>query len=65
MFRTQMENLRLAAERIEDGKARGGIGGLMRRASGMAGAGFAFARMYFQRPKSHALPASIRLQPAW
>jgi len=64
-FRRQMEKLRLAAERIEDGKARGGVGGLIARASGMAGAGLAFARMYLQRPKPNALPRSIRLQPAW
>ena len=64
-FRRQMEKLRLAAERIEEGKARGGIGGMIARASGMAGAGLAFARMYLQLPKSNALPRSIRLQPAW
>jgi hypothetical protein len=64
-FRRQMEKLRLAAERIEEGKARGGVGGLIARASGMAGAGLAFARMYLQKPKSNALPGSIRLQPAW
>jgi magnesium-protoporphyrin IX monomethyl ester (oxidative) cyclase len=64
-FRRQMEKLRLAAVRIEDGKAKGGIGGMIARASGMAGAGLAFARMYLQRPKSNALPRSIRLQPAW
>jgi magnesium-protoporphyrin IX monomethyl ester (oxidative) cyclase len=64
-FRRQMEKLRLAAERIEEGKARGGIGGMISRVSGMAGAGFAFARMYLQRPKSNPLPHSIRLQPAW
>jgi magnesium-protoporphyrin IX monomethyl ester (oxidative) cyclase len=64
-FRRQMEKLRLAAGRIEAGKEAGGIGGLLQRASGMAGAGLAFARMYLQRPKSNALPQSIRLQPAW
>lgn len=64
-FRRQMEKLRLAAERIEEGKTRGGIGGMLQRASGMAGAGLAFARMYLQRPKPNALPHSIRLQPAW
>jgi magnesium-protoporphyrin IX monomethyl ester (oxidative) cyclase len=64
-FRRQMEKLRLAAERIEEGKARGGIGGLLSRASGTLGAGLAFARMYLQRPKPNALPRSIRLQPAW
>ncbi|WP_017664736.1 magnesium-protoporphyrin IX monomethyl ester (oxidative) cyclase [Porphyrobacter sp. AAP82] len=64
-FRRQMEKLRLAAERIEDGKAKGGIGGMLARASGMAGAGLAFARMYLMSPKPNALPRSIRLQPAW
>jgi magnesium-protoporphyrin IX monomethyl ester (oxidative) cyclase len=64
-FRRQMEKLRLAAERIEEGKARGGIGGMITRVSGMAGAGLAFARMYVQRPKSNPLPHAIRLQPAW
>lgn len=64
-FRRQMEKLRLAAARIEDGKAKGGIGGMIARASGMAGAGLAFARMYLQRPKPNTLPRSIRLQPAW
>lgn len=64
-FRRQMEKLRIAAERIEAGKERGGITGMMQRVSGMAGAGFAFAHMYVQRPHSNALPRSIRLQPAW
>jgi magnesium-protoporphyrin IX monomethyl ester (oxidative) cyclase len=64
-FRRQMEALRLAALRIEAGKERGGIVGLAQRASGMAGVGLAFARMYLQRPRPNALPRSIRLQPAW
>lgn len=64
-FRRQMEKLRLAAARVEDGKARGGIGGWLTRVSGIAGAGLAFARMYCQRPKSNVLPQTIRLQPAW
>ncbi|MEO1649116.1 MAG: magnesium-protoporphyrin IX monomethyl ester (oxidative) cyclase [Pseudomonadota bacterium] len=64
-FRQQMENLRLAANRIDDGKAEGGLGGLAKRVSGMAGAGWAFARMYFHRTKPNTLPATIRLQPTW
>ena len=64
-FRRQMEALRLAALRIEAGKERGGLIGLAQRASGMAGAGLAFARMYLQRPRPNTLPRSIRLQPAW
>ncbi|MEL6486105.1 MAG: magnesium-protoporphyrin IX monomethyl ester (oxidative) cyclase [Pseudomonadota bacterium] len=64
-FRRRMEVLRLAAGRIEDGKAQGGLGGLLKQASGMAGAGWAFARMYFHRTKPNTLPATIRLQPTW
>ena len=64
-FRCRMEALRLAACRIEDGKEQGGIGGLAKRLSGVAGAGWAFARMYFHRTKPNALPQSVRLQPAW
>ncbi len=64
-FRRQMERLRLAAARIEEGKEQGGLGGLVKRVTGAAGAGLAFARMYLQRPKSNALPSAIRLQPAW
>ena len=64
-FRKRMEDLRLAAGRIEDGKAQGGLGGLIKRAGGMAGAGWAFARMYFHKPKPNTLPATIRLQPTW
>lgn len=64
-FRRQMENLRLAALRIEDGKKAGGVGGFFKRASGMAGAGYAFVRLYLHRTKTNELPATIRLQPAW
>jgi magnesium-protoporphyrin IX monomethyl ester (oxidative) cyclase len=64
-FRRQMEKLRLAAARIEDGKARGGLVGLAKRISGTLGAGLAFARMYLHRTRRNTLPATIRLQPAW
>ncbi|MEL6237948.1 MAG: magnesium-protoporphyrin IX monomethyl ester (oxidative) cyclase [Pseudomonadota bacterium] len=64
-FRYRMEKLRLAAKRIEDGKEQGGLGGLAKRAGGMIGAGWAFARMYFHRTKQNTLPATIRLQPTW
>ncbi|MCU0948999.1 MAG: magnesium-protoporphyrin IX monomethyl ester (oxidative) cyclase [Porphyrobacter sp.] len=64
-FRKQMENMRLASLRIEEGKRAGGVGGLIKRLSGMAGAGLAFARLYFHRTHSNELPATIRMQPAW
>lgn len=64
-FRQKMEALRKAADRIEEGRAQGGIGGFFKRVTGTAGAGFNFARMYFHRTKPNILPQSIRLQPAW
>ena len=64
-FRRAMEDLRLASVSIEDAKGRGGLSGALGRAGGLARAGFAFARMYFMKPKANALPATIRLQPAW
>ena len=64
-FRRKMDALLVASRKIEAGKRRGGIGGALQRVSGMAGAGFAFARMYFHRARSHELPQNVRLQPAW
>lgn len=64
-FRARMEDLRRAADTIAAGKAQGGIGGMAKRIGGIAGAGLAFARMYFHRAERNALPATSRLQPAW
>ena len=64
-FRAKMESLRKAVARIDEGKAQGGFGGAIKRAGGMLGAGLNFARLYVHRAKPNALPASIRLQPAW
>jgi magnesium-protoporphyrin IX monomethyl ester (oxidative) cyclase len=64
-FRKAMEQLRLAAVGIEDAKARGGVSGALGRASNIAKAGLCFARMYFMKPRTNELPATIRLQPAW
>jgi len=64
-FRRKMEALLQAANKIEDGKERGGIVGGLMRLSGMAGAGWNFARMYIHRAKPNAVPETVRLQPAW
>ena len=64
-FRRSMDDLLVASRRVDAGKARGGIAGAWMRVTGMAGAAFSFARMYFHRTRSNELPATIRLQPAW
>ncbi len=64
-FRRAMEDLRLASVAIENAKALGGVSGTLGRVGNIAKAGLAFARMYFMKPKANALPASIRMQPAW
>jgi magnesium-protoporphyrin IX monomethyl ester (oxidative) cyclase len=64
-FRAAMEDLRIAADAIAEAKARGGIGGALARVRHMAGAGLAFARMYFMKPRVNELPATTRLAPAW
>lgn len=64
-FRAKMEDLLLATRRIEAGKARGGIRGALQRAQGAAGVGLAFVRLYLHRARRNALPATVRLQPAW
>ena len=64
-FRRLMETMLAASRRIEAGKAAGGIKGLWQRASGFAGAGYAFARAYCLPARKNVLPACVRLQPAW
>jgi magnesium-protoporphyrin IX monomethyl ester (oxidative) cyclase len=64
-FRAKMDALLRGARAIEAGKARGGIGGALQRAKGMATVGLSFARMYLHPTRSNELPATIRLQPAW
>lgn len=64
-FRRALEHLRLASVGIENAKAKGGVIGALERAKHMAKAGFTFARLFVLKPRTNALPATIRLQPAW
>ena len=65
-FRARMERVagRRPAYRGRQGAGRPHRRAL-KRAGGMAGAGLAFASLYFQPTKPNALPETIRLQPAW
>jgi magnesium-protoporphyrin IX monomethyl ester (oxidative) cyclase len=64
-FRAGMDRLFRLSERMEAAKARGGIVGRLQQA-GLAVAGAAtFARLYLLPVKRHALPAQVRVAPAW
>jgi magnesium-protoporphyrin IX monomethyl ester (oxidative) cyclase len=64
-FRAGLERLRAIAEAAARARARGGLAGLARRA-GLALAGAAtFARLYLLPAKPNALPAQMRVAPAW
>ncbi|GLR47746.1 magnesium-protoporphyrin IX monomethyl ester (oxidative) cyclase [Sphingomonas astaxanthinifaciens] len=57
-FRAAMEQLRRANEGLS--RRRG-----LARLPHLASAALAFARMYFMRPEKVALPATVRVAPAW
>ncbi len=50
---------------IDAARARGGLGGFLGRAAGMARAGAAFLSIYTMPVKRTELPASPRMEPAW
>lgn len=64
-FRRSMEKLLKASDGIQAAKAQGGVMGSIKRIGHTMAAGAAFARMYFLPGKRNALPATVRLQPAW
>ncbi len=64
-FREAMEQLRRAADAMEEASARGGIGGWLSARWHALRAVAAFARLYLVPVKTHALPETTRLQPAW
>jgi magnesium-protoporphyrin IX monomethyl ester (oxidative) cyclase len=64
-FRTGLERLRKLAEGIEDAKVQGGVIGGLKRAGLSLSVAATFAKLYLSRPQANALPASVRLVPAW
>lgn len=64
-FRAGLERLRRISVATEAAKARGGIGGALRRAGLGVMAGFTFLRLYTLPAKPNALPANARLAPTW
>ena len=64
-FLAGLEKLRVAADRMDAGKARGGIGGALQRAAGAVSGAAAFLRLYLLPTRRKALPEKIRMAPAW
>jgi magnesium-protoporphyrin IX monomethyl ester (oxidative) cyclase len=64
-FRRGLERLADIARRTEDAKAQGGVGGGLKRAALSGAAALTFAGLYLIPGRKNALPASIRLAPAW
>ncbi|MFS0737749.1 magnesium-protoporphyrin IX monomethyl ester (oxidative) cyclase [Sphingomonas sp. 1P06PA] len=64
-FRAGLERIRTLSVRIAEAKAQGGVIGLAKRVGLMAATGVAFARLYCLPVNEHALPAKVRMVPAW
>ena len=64
-FHAGLERLCRWSRGMEEGKARGGVMGGLKRAACAAGAALTFARMYFLPARSNALPRQMRVAPTW
>jgi magnesium-protoporphyrin IX monomethyl ester (oxidative) cyclase len=64
-FRAGLETLLRAADGIERAKAQGGVRGLVRKAGWAALGAATFARLYVLPTRRAALPAQVRMAPAW
>jgi magnesium-protoporphyrin IX monomethyl ester (oxidative) cyclase len=64
-FRAGLERMRKVALAIDAAKAQGGIVGRVKQVGLVAAAGFNFARLYLHPVEKNALPANVRLVPAW
>lgn len=64
-FRAGMDRLFRCQQGFNDAKARGGLVGRLRQAGWAAAGALTFARMYLLPVKRHALPAQVRVAPAW
>ena len=64
-FLKRLEGLRLTSEAIGAAKAAGGIGGRIRRAALGAKAAVQFLHLLVLPGRKKALPADVRMAPAW
>ncbi|KPF68434.1 magnesium-protoporphyrin IX monomethyl ester cyclase [alpha proteobacterium AAP81b] len=64
-FRALLERMRVISARRDAAREQGGIVGGIKRAGWSLAAAVTFARLYLQPTRENALPATVRLQPAW
>jgi magnesium-protoporphyrin IX monomethyl ester (oxidative) cyclase len=64
-FRAGLERLFRIQTHIDAAKAQGGALGLAKRAVWSVAGAATFAKLYFLPVKRHALPAQVRVAPAW
>ncbi|RZM12107.1 MAG: magnesium-protoporphyrin IX monomethyl ester (oxidative) cyclase, partial [Sphingomonas sp.] len=64
-FARGLERMRRIAVGIDAATKRGGVIGAVKRAGLVAAAAAAFARLYLVPVKRNAVPADVRLVPAW
>jgi len=64
-FRAGMERLFHCQTRIDEAKARGGLIGKLQQAGWAVAGAATFVRLYLLPVKQHALPAQVRVAPAW
>ena len=64
-FRALMERVRVLANALAEAKLQGGLLSFARKAGIIAALAATFARLYFFRTRSNALPDTVRLAPAW
>ena len=64
-FRYLLDKMRRISAGIDAARSQGGIAGALKRAGLTLSAAVTFARLYIQPTQATALPATIRLQPAW
>jgi len=64
-FQAGLDRMVVIAGKIGALNKQGGVFAKIRRTGWQVMAGANFARLYFMRPKSHALPSDVRLVPSW
>ena len=64
-FRAGLDRLVQARVAFDAGAARGGLGGRWQQAKAALTGAVTFVRLYLHPVKRHALPAQVRVAPAW